>query len=58
MTIQEVAEMLGESPSQVRVKCRYGMYQPPICRIQNKPGAKINRYAFYRPMVEAYINGK
>lgn len=58
MTIDEVSRMIGDTPAQIRVKCRYGMYDPPICRIQNKPGAKMNRYVFYRPMVERYINGQ
>lgn len=58
LSIDQVAEILGETPHQIRVKCKYGMYDPPIARIQNRPGAKINRYVFYKPMVEAYITGK
>lgn len=58
LSIDQVAEILGETPHQIRVKCKYGMYDPPIARIQNRPGVKINRYVFYKPMIEAYISGK
>lgn len=58
LSIDQVSKILGETPHQIRVKCKYGMYDPPIARIQNRPGAKINRYVFYKPMVEAYITGK
>ena len=58
LTIDQVSKILGETPHQIRVKCKYGMYDPPIARIQNRPGAKYNRYVFYEPMVEAYISGK
>lgn len=57
MTIDEVAEIIGDSPHQIRFKCRYGVYDPPICRIQ-KGKNRYNRYVFYRSMVFKYVGRK
>ena len=55
MTIQEVSEIIGDSPRVIRTKCQYGMYDPPICRIQKRPTDKNNKYVFYRSLVERYV---
>lgn len=58
MTIEEVSEVLGDSPHQIRTKCLWGAYDPPICRIQKKKGGKQNHYVFFRNMVERYVYGE
>lgn len=55
LTIEEVAEIIGDTPDQIRNKCKYGVYDPPICRIQKKKGGKHNRYIFFREMVMRYV---
>ena len=55
MTIEEVSEILGESPHAIRRKCQWDMYDPPICRKVRKADGKQYRYFFYRQMVERYV---
>ncbi len=55
MTIEEVSEIIGDSPHQIRVKARYDMYDPPICRVQKRKNGKYNRYLFFRSMVMEYV---
>lgn len=55
MTIEEVSKVIGDSPHQIRVKVRYGMYDPPIARVQKRKDGKNNQYVFYRSMVMAYV---
>lgn len=55
LTIDEVSKIIGDSPHEIRYKCRNKMYDPPICRIVRKKGGKQNRYQFYRNMVEKYV---
>lgn len=53
LSINEVAEIIGESPNRIRVKCARNMYDPPICRVHK--GKKNNHYLFYRSLVNAYV---
>lgn len=55
LTIEEVSAIIGDSPHEIRYKCRCGMYDPPICRIVRKKNGKQNRYQFFRSMVENYV---
>lgn len=58
LSINEVAEIIGESPWVIRNKCRFEAYDTPICRIQKKKGGKQNRYVFYKDMVLRYVGKK
>ena len=55
LTIEEVAEIIGDSPHEIRYKCRNNMYDPPICRIVKKKGCKQVRYQFFRGLVWNYV---
>lgn len=55
MKIDEVSAIIGESPHQIRFKCKRDMYDPPICRKTKLPGGKQYRYQFFRGMVMKYV---
>lgn len=55
LTIKEVSQIIGDSPHEIRYKCRFDMYDPPICRKVKKKGGKNYSYQFFRKMVEAYV---
>ena len=55
LSIDEVSRIIGESPQSIRNKCRYDMYDPPICRKQKHPNGKQYTYCFYRDMVDRYV---
>ena len=55
LSIEEVSKIIGQSPHEIRYKCRYDMYQPPICRTVRKKGGKQNRYLFFKELVNAYV---
>ena len=55
LTIEEVAEIIGDTPHEIRKKCKYDMYDPPICRKVMKPGGKQPRYQFFKGLVYRYV---
>lgn len=55
LTIEEVSEIIGDSPSQIRFKCKYDMYDPPICRKVKKKGGKQYQYQFFKGLVWRYV---
>lgn len=55
LTIEEVAEIIGDSPHEIRKKCKYDMYDPPICRKVKKKGGKQYQYQFFKGLVWAYV---
>ena len=55
LSIEEVSRIIGDSPHQIRYKCRSDMYDPPICRKVKKQDGTNYRYQFFRGMVERYV---
>jgi len=58
LTIEEVAEIIGDSPHEIRKKCKYDMYHPPICRKVKRRGGKQYQYQFFKGLVYEYVGRK
>lgn len=58
LTIEEVAEIIGDSPHEIRKKCKYDMYYPPICRKVKRRGGKQYQYQFFKGLVYEYVGRK
>lgn len=58
LTIDEVSRIIGDSPHQIRYKCRYDMYDPPICRKVKKKGGSNYQYQFFMEMLKQYVGNE